>query len=157
MPVSDDDKDLIANESVHYTGRVSLWTQVYWILAGLALILISIFGMPMFLGNRFGLVETSGIGIGLLILLAAYIRYRSNSIVITNKRIIVKSGILIRRTNELNIRKTESLQVEQSIGGRMFNYGSVIISGTGSDHAAIHGISNPQGLRRAFVEAQNPV
>jgi uncharacterized membrane protein YdbT with pleckstrin-like domain len=154
--VSSDDKDLIANEKVHYVGRVSLWTQVYWVATGLLLIVISILWMPRILSSRWTFAQEIGIGIGVLILVVAYFRYLSSSVVITNKRVIVKSGILVRRTNELNIRKTESLQVEQSVAGRIFNYGSVIISGTGGDHAPIHGISNPQILRRAFAEAQNP-
>lgn len=154
--MSNDDNELIPNEKVYYVGRVSLWTQTYWFLAGLAIIVVFAFWMPMVLGNSMAFMDKIGIGIGLLIWIVAYFRYLSIKIVLTNKRVIVKSGILVRRTNELNIHKTESLQVEQSIAGQMFNYGSVIVSGTGGDHALIHGISNPQKLRRAFIEAQNP-
>lgn len=154
--MSNDDNELIANEKVHYVGRVSLWTQTYWVLAGLVMIVVFAFWMPMVLANRMAFMDKIGIGVGLLIWIAAYFRYLSIKIVLTNKRVIVKSGILVRRTNELNIHKTESLQVEQSIAGQMFNYGSVIVSGTGGDHALIHSISNPQKLRRAFIEAQNP-
>ena len=149
------DKELIANETIHYVGRVSLWTQTYWCAAGLAIIAISLFGMWV---TSSAVVERTcefGIAMGFFTWIVAYFRYRSHSIVITNMRIIIKVGLLARRTNELNIRKTESLQVEQSIAGRMFNYGSIIVSGTGGDHAYIHGVANPQGFRRAFAEAQN--
>ena len=154
--MSNDDKELIANEKVLYVGRVSLWMQTYWVLAGLAIIAASVYWMPMVSGDRTALMDKIGIGLGVLVWVAAYFRYLSVKIVITNKRVILTSGILVRRTNELNINKTESLQVEQSIAGRMFNYGSVTVSGTGGDHVSICGISNPQELRRAFTEAQNP-
>lgn len=154
--MSDDDKELIANEKVLYIGRLSLWTQTYWFLAGLVMMVAFVFLMPMVLGDRMAFMDKIGIGVGLLVWITAYFRYLSVKIVITNKRVILKSGILVRRTNELNMHKTESLQVEQSIAGRMFNYGSVTVSGTGGDHVSINGISNPQELRRAFTEAQNP-
>lgn len=153
--VNDHEKDLIANETIHYVGRVSLWTQTYWGIAGLAIIVISLFGIwatPSIVVQR---ICELGIALGIVVWIVAYFRYRSHSIVITNMRIIIKAGVLARRTNELNIRKTESLQVEQSITGRMFNYGSIVVAGTGGDHAYIHGISNPQALRRAFAQAQN--
>jgi uncharacterized membrane protein YdbT with pleckstrin-like domain len=50
---------------------------------------------------------------------------------ITNKRLIIKTGILSRRTLELNLSKIESVNVNQSILGRILGYGSIGVIGTG--------------------------
>jgi uncharacterized membrane protein YdbT with pleckstrin-like domain len=85
----------------------------------------------------------------------AYIRYKTTELAITNKRVIAKSGFVSRHTIELNINRVESLQVSQSLLGRMFNFGTLIISGGGNPQAPITGISNPLEFRKAFTEAQD--
>jgi len=74
---------------------------------------------------------------------------------ITNKRIIVKFGFIRRQTVEISLSKVESIQVNQGLWGRVFNFGSLVVTGSGSSHAPIHEVSDPMGFRRAFVEAQD--
>jgi uncharacterized membrane protein YdbT with pleckstrin-like domain len=93
--------------------------------------------------------------IGLGLLGAAYVRLKSTELAVTNKRVIAKFGFIQRQTVELNIGKVESIQVHQGIFGRMFNYGSLVISGGGNPQAPVPGISNPLGFRKAFMEAQD--
>jgi hypothetical protein len=57
-------------------------------------------------------------------------------------------------TVEININKVESIQVDQEILGRMFNFGTLIIAGAGNPQAPIPGISEPMEFRKAFIEAQ---
>jgi hypothetical protein len=52
-------------------------------------------------------------------------------------------------------RKVESVQVEQGVIGRLFNFGTLIVSGTGASHAPLAGIADPMGFRKAFIEAQD--
>jgi len=55
--------------------------------------------------------------------------------VLTNKRVIEKRGIINRKVNELMLRKCEGIQVEQSIVGRMLNYGTVLVTtGEATNH-----------------------
>jgi uncharacterized membrane protein YdbT with pleckstrin-like domain len=126
---------LAKDEKVIYEGHISLWSLTGLILLGLVL-------LPAF-------------GIGLLFWIAAYIRYHSTELAVTDKRVIAKFGFISRRTIELNISKVEGVEVVQTIAGRIFNYGSLIISGTGSLQEPIPGISDPLGFRRAFVSAQD--
>jgi hypothetical protein len=49
----------------------------------------------------------------------------------------------------------ESIQVDQSVMGRILDYGTLVISGAGTPQAPIPGISNPIEFRRAFIEAQD--
>ena len=93
-------------------------------------------------------------GIGLILLIMAFVRYKTTELAFTNKRVIAKFGFISRQTVELYIPKVESIQVHQGILGRIFNYGSLIISGAGNPQAPIPGISDPMAFRRGFMEIQ---
>jgi uncharacterized membrane protein YdbT with pleckstrin-like domain len=127
------DGALTSNEEVVYLGHTSLWPLALWILIGIVL---------------------TPILVGLGILLWVFIKYKTTEIAITNKRVISKVGLISRQTIEMNLQKIESIQVDQSVTGRIFNYGSLVISGGGTPQAPIHGISNPMAFRKAFIEAQ---
>jgi uncharacterized membrane protein YdbT with pleckstrin-like domain len=73
----------------------------------------------------------------------------------TNERVIAKIGFIKRVTVELNINKVESIQVHQSVLGRIFNYGSIVIAGAGNPQAPIAGISKPMIFRNKFMECTN--
>ncbi|MEQ1767429.1 MAG: PH domain-containing protein [Methylotenera sp.] len=126
---------LIKDEKIIYTGNVSLWSLAPLIILGF-----------LFL---------AAFGIGLIFWLVAFIRYKTTELAFTNKRVIAKFGFISRHTVELNIAKVESIQVNQGILGRIFNYGTLIVSGAGNPQAPIPGISNPMGFRRAFMESQD--
>ena len=126
---------LIPGESVAYTGNISLWGLSHLIF--------------------FGFLFLPAFGIGLLFWLAALIRYKTTELAVTNKRVIAKTGFISRHTIEMNINKVESIQVTQSIFGRILNFGTLIIAGTGSQQAPIPGISDPMGFRKAFMSAQD--
>ena len=86
---------------------------------------------------------------------AAYIRYKTTELAFTNKRVIAKEGFIKRNTIELTISKVESIQVDQEVFGRMFNFGTLIIGGAGDPQAPIAGISDPIEFRKAFIGAQD--
>lgn len=125
---------LIKDEKVTYTGNISLWSLAPLILIGF--LLLSLYGL------------------GLIFWMVAFIRYKTTELVVTNKRVIAKFGFISRQTIEINISKIESIQVNQGILGRIFNYGSLVISGAGNPQAPIPGISNPMNFRRVFMETQ---
>lgn len=125
---------LTKGEKVIYKGKVSIWSLAPSLLLGL--ILLSFYG------------------VGLLFWAAAAIKYLTTELVITNKRVIAKFGLISRSTIEINLQRIESIQVNQGILGRIFNFGSIVISGTGNPQAPIPGISNPLQFRRKFVDTQ---
>jgi uncharacterized membrane protein YdbT with pleckstrin-like domain len=126
---------LISGERVVHVGRPTLWSVWHLLFFGLLL-------LPAF-------------GAGLLLWLVAYIRIRSTELAVTTKRVIVKHGFIQRSTIEINLNKVESIQVTQSLLGRMFDFGTLVIAGTGSSHAPLEGIAEPLAFRKAFVEAQD--
>lgn len=62
-----------------------------------------------------------------LMLLTAWFRRWTTEIAVTNKRIVYKSGFIRRQTKEMNIDKIASVDVRQSILGRVFDYGRVSV------------------------------
>ena len=125
---------LTQDERVIHVGHISLWSLSLYIFLGFLLLL--------------------AFGLGLIFWLIAYIKYKTTELAITNKRVIAKFGFISRRTIEININKVESIQVDQTLLGRMFDYGTLLISGAGNPQAPIPGISQPIKFRKAFLEAQ---
>ena len=72
--------------------------------------------------------------------------------VITNRRIVIKEGFIARRTFEMNLSKIETVNVDQSVMGRILNYGSIIIIGTGGITERVHNIARPMVFKRRFQE-----
>jgi uncharacterized membrane protein YdbT with pleckstrin-like domain len=72
-------------------------------------------------------------------------------IVVTDKRIIHKTGWIARRTEEMNITKVETVDITQSIAGRMLGYGNVCIIGTGATWEPLRSVASPLQLRNAIM------
>lgn len=121
---------VLPSEHVIYQTHVSWWSQFA---------LVSV-----------GIVTLPAMGFGLILLLAAFIIYKSTELAITDKRVIAKYGFIMRDTVELQLRKVESIQVKQGIFGRIFGYGTVIVSGAGNPMAKIKNVRDPLRFRREF-------
>ena len=126
---------LVKDEQIVHVGHVSLWSM--WHLIALGIVLLP------------------ALGLGLIFIGMAYVRYKTTELAITTRRVIVKHGFIRRRTVEININKVESIQVDQEVLGRMFNFGTLVIAGAGDPQAPIAGISSPMEFRKAFIEAQD--
>ena len=79
--------------------------------------------------------------------LPAWIRRWTTEIAVTDRRIIFKRGLIRRHTVEMNMQKVESVDVDQTLIGRLFNYGNVTIRGTGSSFEILSRIDSPLKLR----------
>ena len=90
---------------------------------------------------------------GLLTLfIAPLIDRYSDEFDITNKRVVVKTGVIKRNTLEMNLNKIESVNVDQSILARMLGYGTITIIGTGGTHETFRNIANALEFRKLFQE-----
>jgi uncharacterized membrane protein YdbT with pleckstrin-like domain len=72
-------------------------------------------------------------------------------IAVTNRRVIYKKGLIQRETNEMNMDKVESVLIDQSIFGRMLDYGNVTILGTGEGFETLRTIARPIELRNSIT------
>jgi uncharacterized membrane protein YdbT with pleckstrin-like domain len=70
---------------------------------------------------------------------------------VTNMRVVHKSGFIKRRTFEMALDKVESVDVNQSIFGRLLNYGDVTINGVGEGRETIATIASPLAFRNSIT------
>jgi uncharacterized membrane protein YdbT with pleckstrin-like domain len=66
---------------------------------------------------------------------------------VTNMRVVHKTGFIKRRTFEMSLDKVESVDVNQSILGRILNYGNVTVRGVGEGAETINTIASPLDFR----------
>jgi uncharacterized membrane protein YdbT with pleckstrin-like domain len=91
------------------------------------------------------------VGAGLGILAVAWIKRVTTEIAVTNKRLIFKEGFISRRTMEMNMDKIESVDVNQSVLGRIFDYGTIVVRGTGAGLEPLKRIDAPIELRNSVM------
>jgi uncharacterized membrane protein YdbT with pleckstrin-like domain len=70
---------------------------------------------------------------------------------VTNLRVIHKTGFITRKTFEMSLDKVESVDVNQSILGRILNYGDVTILGVGEGKQTIATIASPLAFRNSIT------
>jgi uncharacterized membrane protein YdbT with pleckstrin-like domain len=154
------DDSLIAGEEVVHRARLTWWSQAGFLIVG-ALLAAALAGIVFFARDRTVPLDAGHVAImaavvavvALICLVIASVKMRSTEIAITTKRVIAKFGFVTRHTVEINLDKVESLRVEQGVWGRMLNYGTILISGSGTAVAPIPNIADPLVFRRKFMEA----
>lgn len=78
----------------------------------------------------------------------------TTEIAITTTRLIYKRGLVARYVGEMNIDRIEGVSVLQSVFGRMFNFGQLVIRGMGVGELVLPIISDPVKFRRALEKAR---
>ena len=87
----------------------------------------------------------------LFLLVKEWYQWWITEIAVTNRRVIYKRGLVRLQTNEMNMDKVESVQVNQSVLGRVFDFGTVKILGTGEGFEALKNIAAPIKLRNCII------
>jgi len=142
------DNSLIPDEQVAFRTRLHLVIFLPPILLlGISVLLFA-----------YGLAPGGEVLLAVAILwgLAKYIDYASSEFAVTNKRVIIKVGILRRRTVEMLNTKVEAIAVNQGIIGRILGYGNIVVTGTGGTNEPFNGISSPLEFRRAVQAHSSP-
>jgi len=92
------------------------------------------------------------LAVGVVLLAKAWFDRWITEIAVTDRRVIYKKGFIRRRTTEINMDKIETVEVDQSIPGRVLNYGDVHVRGTGHGHLAdLRSIAAPIELRNHII------
>tara|TARA_Y100000780_G_scaffold29398_1_gene23998 strand:- start:2438 stop:2848 length:411 start_codon:yes stop_codon:yes gene_type:complete len=110
--------------------------------------------VPMYCWLVLGLVT---FGLTWLIALYEYFRLRSIEQGVTNKRVILKNGIISRHTEEMKLSSIETVEIEQGIWGRMFGYGTVKLTGRGISDVKFRNIDDPMQVKRDIESVSNPI
>jgi len=88
---------------------------------------------------------------GIALLLGAYVRQASTELVVTNFRVVAKYGFISRETFEIMIGRVTGVNFDQTIWGRLFGFGTIIVHGAGSDISPIDLIANPQEFHNQLM------
>ena len=142
--------NLLRDEKIVYESKL------HWIVFMNRLFVISIllFILSFFFeGNDItSIVITLAVVFLVISVMYALIRLWTSEFAITNKRIVIKVGLIRRNTLEMNLIKIESVAVDQSILGRILNFGSLTITGTGATKQTHKSIDNPIQFRKVYQE-----
>lgn len=89
--------------------------------------------------------------ISAVLILSAWFHRWITEISVTTHRVIYKTGFIRRHTVEMNMDKVETVDVDQSILGRLLGFGTIRVRGTGQSIESLRGIAHPIELRNAIT------
>ena len=142
---------LLPGETIVYATRLHWVIYIHTILLLIACIILA--GAAVSTSDNQGISLALGIAAVIFLLLAlsaglrAFIRRVTTELAVTDHRVIYKSGLLSRHTIEMNRDKVESVDVDQTLLGRIFGYGTIIVRGTGGSLEPIRSIGDPLTFR----------
>jgi uncharacterized membrane protein YdbT with pleckstrin-like domain len=142
--------------------RVEYQAHVHWIvyLPAVALLLIAI--VFFILGaSREGASFAIGFAVFFLVAAAigaaaAQVRKMSSEFAVTNRRVLIKVGLISRHTLELLLHKVEGIGVDQTLSGRLLGFGSIVVTGTGGTRERFDRIAHPLEFRRHVQNHATP-
>jgi uncharacterized membrane protein YdbT with pleckstrin-like domain len=142
------DANLMPGEEITYRTHLHWVIYTVAILVGalaLSLLVLSLgYQGWMPLGSLGGLLLIAAVALGF----SRWVVARTSEFAVTNKRVIIKRGLVRRHTLELLLSKVESIGVDQGIAGRIFGYGSIVVIGTGGTRETFQNIARPLEFRK---------
>ncbi|MGB8493906.1 MAG: PH domain-containing protein [Candidatus Acidiferrum sp.] len=151
------ESNLVPGETVIYQTRLH-WVVMLWhIVLGCLLL-----GLPGVLLLYYALSQTGiesktlhvmeGGGVALLVcsvvvILMGMVRRNATEMTVTNRRVVIKTGLVSRKTIEMLLNKVESIEVSETAFGRMLGYGTIVVIGTGGTPEPFHKVAHPLEFR----------
>jgi uncharacterized membrane protein YdbT with pleckstrin-like domain len=135
------DDQLMDGEAIKYRTRLHwfvFFAPIFWLCVGLVL-----------LGQRdpVRLIGAAIAGLSLIGLLERIIVYATSEFGVSDKRVIFKKGFIRRDSLEILLSKVEMISVNQSIPGRIFGFGTIVVGGSGGSKNKFTMITAPMELR----------
>lgn len=132
---------LVPGEEIVLQGRVH-WA-IYWRTAAVFLLALIVATQIVELGVLL-------LGSAILMLIHAYLKKEILLLVLTNKRVLVRYGILQVDVVDMRFSKIESIELERMIPGYILGYANVVLMGTGNRYVVIPFVDNALEFRRAY-------
>lgn len=155
------EKSLAGDEHIVYRAHFN-WTfsffPVLWFAVGCAP--VALYLMIMARGVSFEQLKTGwyivgfGFAVGFLILLMHLIYLVTTEIVITNYRLVYKTGWIARNTQEVSLANIEEMTLTQSFWGRILGYGKLVVRGTGVGVIELPNLDDPIVVRKKIESAR---
>jgi len=84
---------------------------------------------------------------GMIVILVGAVRRNATEMAVTNRRVVIKTGLARRKTIEMLLNKVESIEVSETTVGRMLGYGTIAVIGTGGTLEPFHNVAHPLQFR----------
>jgi uncharacterized membrane protein YdbT with pleckstrin-like domain len=146
------DANLLQGEQVMYR------TRLHWKVFVPPLLFALVISVPLawlWITNAWNAFGWIPVAIALLWLIAALVRRQTSEFVVTNKRVLMKAGVFTVRSIELLLSKVEAIAVHQSLAGRVFGYGDIVLTGSGGTKEPFSSIQSPLVFRNAVQAASD--
>jgi uncharacterized membrane protein YdbT with pleckstrin-like domain len=144
------DKNLLDGEVVTFRTRLH-WRLFVPSVLGTVFVMLPI--AIALVAYHFAAWAALPLALGAIMVLSAYLRRQGSEFAVTNKRVMIKLGVLSTLSLELLLSKVEGIAVNQDMFGKMFGYGDIIVTGSGGTKEAFSGIQRPLEFRRAIQAA----
>lgn len=82
-----------------------------------------------------------------------YVDLKKSEFGVTNKRAVKKTGIFSRHTEEMRLSKIETVEIKQGVWGRIFGFGTVLVTGQGVSNLVFKGLDDPLSIKKAIENA----
>ncbi len=135
---------------------VTFRTRLHWKIYTVPVLVVLLVLLPLTilaLNSTTKLLALLPVAAMLPILAVPYLRRHSSEFAVTNKRVIIKLGVLKTRSVELLLPKIEGITVTQTLGGRLLGFGEIVVIGTGGTEESFTGIQAPLDFRQAVQAA----
>lgn len=126
--------------------------RLHWIIYAPAIAMIILGVVVLLIGDDFRIFGVMPIAGAIFLAGSAWLYRLTTEIAATSRRFIVKRGMLRRNIIEIQAWQIESVTIDQSMWGRMLNFGTLIVGGTGMASDAIYRVARPMELRHAVDE-----
>jgi uncharacterized membrane protein YdbT with pleckstrin-like domain len=146
------DHNLISGEAVTYKAKLHWVVFMKPGLLSLALAGLAAFVIYQEYDQGYAWAGAAILTVAAIPILVTAISRSSAEFAVTNKRVILKTGFIQKKTAEMFLNKIESVGVDQSIAGRIVGYGTIVIRGTGGTLEPFHRVSSPLEFRRQIQE-----
>ncbi|MGB6484451.1 MAG: PH domain-containing protein [Candidatus Acidiferrales bacterium] len=151
------ESNLVPGETVIYQ------TRLHWIvMLGHIVVGCLVLGLPGVLLLYYALsqhgieirtlhiMEGGGVALlvaGVVAILMGMVRRNATEMAVTNRRVVIKTGLASRTTIEMLLNKVESIEVSETAFGRMLGYGTIVVIGTGGTPEPFHKVAHPLQFR----------
>jgi uncharacterized membrane protein YdbT with pleckstrin-like domain len=135
------ENNLLPNEQITYRARLHRIIYLFPACIFVIAVLVALGGGGWIAGSVLAVI-------GLVVLVPPWIRSSSSEFAITNKRVLIKVGLIRRHSLELLLQKIEGIGVDQGLLGRILGYGTITVAGVGGTRETFRMISDPLEFRR---------
>lgn len=136
---------LLKNEVVKESFQVSYWAfakPILWAVVALAASVAAFMQQWITAGTYLIAIPPN-------VILYVWLMRQTTEMAVTDLRVIIKIGLVKRDTWEVYLTRIEGVEVDQSVMGRLFNYGDLRVRGVGTEVIPIKCVHNPLGFRKA--------